>query len=73
MSIVAHSPITEIPSGTWAIDPVWSALEFEVKKLGLRDGEGAHPRLLGHDRGRGAAETGGERRRHQHHDVRRDA
>lgn len=35
MSIVAQSSVTEIPTGTWAIDPVWSALEFEVRKLGL--------------------------------------
>ena len=32
---VAERTETVIPSGTWAIDPVWSALEFEVKKLGL--------------------------------------
>jgi len=35
MSIVADRPATKIPSGTWSIDPVWSALEFEVKKIGL--------------------------------------
>ena len=35
MSIVADTPATQIPSGTWSIDPVWSALEFEVKKIGL--------------------------------------
>lgn len=35
MSIVADQPATKIPSGTWSIDPVWSALEFEVKKIGL--------------------------------------
>jgi polyisoprenoid-binding protein YceI len=35
MSIVAERPVTRIPPGTWSIDPVWSALEFEVKKLGL--------------------------------------
>ena len=35
MSILAESSATVIPSGTWSIDPVWSALEFEVKKLGL--------------------------------------
>jgi polyisoprenoid-binding protein YceI len=35
MSIVAETPAVKIPSGTWSIDPVWSALEFEVKKIGL--------------------------------------
>ena len=35
MTIVADTPVTVIPSGTWSIDPVWSALEFEVKKIGL--------------------------------------
>ena len=35
MSIVADTSATVIPSGTWSIDPVWSSLEFEVKKLGL--------------------------------------
>ena len=34
MSVVADRPATKIPSGTWSIDPVWSALEFEVKKIG---------------------------------------
>ena len=32
---VAERTETAIPTGTWEIDPVWSALEFEVKKLGL--------------------------------------
>jgi len=44
MSIVADTPATKIPSGTWSIDPVWSALEFEVKKLGLINVKG---RVLG--------------------------
>jgi polyisoprenoid-binding protein YceI len=35
MSIVADRSASVIPTGTWTIDPVWSALEFEVKKLGL--------------------------------------
>jgi len=35
MPIVAEKPATVIPAGTWTVDPVWSALEFEVKKLGL--------------------------------------
>jgi polyisoprenoid-binding protein YceI len=35
MTIVADTSATVIPTGTWSIDPVWSALEFEVKKIGL--------------------------------------
>jgi polyisoprenoid-binding protein YceI len=35
MSIVAEKSASVIPAGTWAIDPVWSAVGFEVKKLGL--------------------------------------
>src|SRR5688572_9580339 len=35
MTIVADTTATIIPTGTWSIDPVWSALEFEVKKIGL--------------------------------------
>jgi polyisoprenoid-binding protein YceI len=35
MSIVAQESETVIPSGTWTIDPVWSALGFEVKKIGI--------------------------------------
>ena len=34
-AMLAHPPVTEIPAGEWEIDPVWSALEFEVRKLGL--------------------------------------
>ena len=44
MSIVAERPATKIPSGTWSIDPTWSALEFEVKKIGLINVKG---RVLG--------------------------
>ena len=44
MSIVADKTATKIPSGTWSIDPVWSALEFEVQKLGLINVKG---RVLG--------------------------
>jgi polyisoprenoid-binding protein YceI len=44
MSIVADRPATKIPPGTWSIDPVWSALEFEVKKIGLINVKG---RVLG--------------------------
>ena len=35
MSIVAEKSASIIPAGTWAIDPVWSAVGFEVRKLGL--------------------------------------
>ncbi|MGH3137809.1 MAG: YceI family protein, partial [Gaiellaceae bacterium] len=38
---------TVIPSGTWSIDPVWSALEFEVKKLGLVTVKGRVPGFSG--------------------------
>lgn len=47
MSIVAERPTTRIPSGTWSIDPVWSALEFEVKKLGLINVKGRVPGFTG--------------------------
>jgi polyisoprenoid-binding protein YceI len=35
MSILTESAVTQIPAGTWSIDPVWSSVEFEVRKLGL--------------------------------------
>jgi polyisoprenoid-binding protein YceI len=35
MSIVADTSAEVIPTGTWTIDPVWSALGFEVKKIGI--------------------------------------
>jgi len=47
MSIVADSPATVIPSGTWSIDPVWSTLEFEIKKLGLVTLKGRVPGFSG--------------------------
>lgn len=47
MSIVIDAPATVIPSGTWSIDPVWSALEFEVKKLGLVTVKGRVPGFSG--------------------------
>jgi len=47
MSIVAETRATKIPSGTWSIDPVWSALEFEVKKLGLINVKGRVPGFSG--------------------------
>ena len=47
MSILAESPATVIPDGTWSIDPVWSALEFEVTKLGLVTVKGRVPGFSG--------------------------
>ena len=47
MSIVTDSPATVIPSGTWSIDPVWSTLEFEIKKLGLVTLKGRVPGFAG--------------------------
>lgn len=47
MSIVADSPATVIPSGEWSIDPVWSVLEFEIKKLGLVTLKGRVPGFSG--------------------------
>jgi polyisoprenoid-binding protein YceI len=35
MTILAEQTESAIPAGTWRIDPVWSALEFEVKKIGI--------------------------------------
>jgi polyisoprenoid-binding protein YceI len=51
MSIVAERPATKVPSGTWSIDPVWSALEFEVKKMGLINVKGRVPGFTGTIRG----------------------
>ena len=72
MSILAESPATVIPTGTWSIDPVWSALEFEVKKLGLATVKGRGTGLLRNDRGRRDARDLRHRRRVDDHDVRRD-
>jgi polyisoprenoid-binding protein YceI len=47
MSILAESPVTVIPAGTWSIDPAWSALEFEVRKLGLVTVKGRVPSFSG--------------------------
>lgn len=35
MTILAERSETIVPTGTWRIDPVWSSLEFAVKKIGL--------------------------------------
>ena len=47
MSIVADENTVVIPSGTWEIDPVWSALEFDVRKLGLVTIKGRVPGFTG--------------------------
>lgn len=47
MSILAETPVTEIPAGTWSIDPAWSALEFEVTKVGLVAIKGRVPGFTG--------------------------
>src|SRR5262245_59630229 len=47
MSILAESSVTVIPSGTWTIDPSWSSLEFEVRKLGLVTIKGRVPGFSG--------------------------
>jgi polyisoprenoid-binding protein YceI len=56
MTIVADTEVTAgaIPAGTWTIDPVWSALEFEVRKLGLM-------RIKGRVLGFSGTISGGER------------
>ena len=47
MSILAESSATVIPAGTWTIDPSWSSLEFEVRKLGLVTIKGRVPGFSG--------------------------
>jgi polyisoprenoid-binding protein YceI len=47
MSIVADQQATLVPAGEWTIDPVWSSLEFEVKKLGLMTVKGRAPSFTG--------------------------
>jgi polyisoprenoid-binding protein YceI len=47
MSILTESSATAIPNGTWSIDPVWSVLEFEIKKLGLVTLKGRVPGFSG--------------------------
>ena len=47
MSMVAESQATVIPTGTWSIDPSWSSLEFEVRKLGLVTIKGRVPGFAG--------------------------
>ena len=47
MSMVAESSAPVIPTGTWSIDPSWSSLEFEVRKLGLVTIKGRVPGFSG--------------------------
>jgi len=47
MTIVADTSATVIPTGTWSIDPVWSSLEFEIKKLSLMTVKGRIPGFSG--------------------------
>jgi polyisoprenoid-binding protein YceI len=47
MPILAETSEAVIPSGTWSIDPSWSSLEFEVRKLGLVTIKGRVPRFSG--------------------------
>lgn len=47
MSILAESPVTVIPAGTWSIDPAHSAVEFHVKHLGLATVKGRAPVVSG--------------------------
>jgi polyisoprenoid-binding protein YceI len=44
---VETTTASALPVGTWEIDPVWSALEFEVKKLGLLTIKGRVPGFNG--------------------------
>ena len=47
MPILAETSATVIPAGTWSIDPSWSSLEFEVRKLGLVTIKGRVPGFTG--------------------------
>jgi polyisoprenoid-binding protein YceI len=46
-TMVAEAQARQIPAGEWEIDPVWSALEFEVRKLGLVAIKGRVPGFTG--------------------------
>ena len=52
-SMVADTAATAIPAGEWSIDPAWSALEFEVRKVGLIPIKGRVPGFSGTIRGGG--------------------
>ena len=48
MSILAETSAAPIISaGTWSVDPVWSSLEFEVRKIGLIPIKGRVPGFVG--------------------------
>ena len=47
MSILAETTVKQIPAGTWDIDPAWSALEFEVRKIGIVPIHGRVPGFSG--------------------------
>lgn len=47
MSIVADTQVAALPAGEWSIDPTWSSLEFEIKKLGLMTVKGRVPGFTG--------------------------
>ena len=47
MSILAETSATVIPIGTWSIDPSWSSLEFEVRKIGIVPIKGRIPGFSG--------------------------
>jgi polyisoprenoid-binding protein YceI len=47
MSAATQQSTSIIPAGEWSIDPVWSSLEFEVKKLGLMRIKGRVPGFTG--------------------------
>jgi polyisoprenoid-binding protein YceI len=51
VSAVAEHTTTVIPAGEWHLDPIWSSLEFEVKKLGLMTIKGRVPGFTGTIRG----------------------
>jgi polyisoprenoid-binding protein YceI len=59
MSILAESSATVIPAGTWSIDPVWSTLEFEVRKIGLFPIKGRVPGFTGTIQGGSSASIEG--------------
>ena len=47
MSIMTEQRDVVVPAGEWHLDPVWSSLEFEVKKLGLMTIKGRVPGFTG--------------------------
>lgn len=51
MTVLTEERTAVIPAGEWHLDPVWSSLEFEVKKLGLMTIKGRVPGFTGTIRG----------------------